>query len=280
MLIENEEIQLLTQIGFTINQAKIYLSLLKQGEMDGRSISKSAKVPRPETYRTLAELQKKGLVERKIATPYKFKATPLEYGLQVLQLQQVQKCREMQEKTKEVLRKFQNLFIKPSEEQEYRLITVEGKERLLQIIKLEHSNAQRSVDILSTLPRWSQILDSCLESYLKALERKVRYRVVIEKPQGKIVLQENVRTLMKKPNFQLKLSRDSLKCNMAIFDEKEATINLLPSKSLTDAPLLWTNHPSFISMSQDHFNIVWASSLESETEVFQTRNDDEERVLS
>jgi sugar-specific transcriptional regulator TrmB len=260
MLSENEEIQLLTQIGFTANQAKIYLSLLKRGEMDGKSISKSAKVPRPEVYRTIDELQKKGLVEREISTPYKFKATPLDYGLQVLQLQQVQKCREMQEKTKEALRKFQSLFLKPSEEQEYRLMMVEGKARLVQIMKLEHNNVQQTTAILTTLQRWLQILDFCLQEYTEALDRKVKYRVVIEKPAEKIMFPENIKALLAKSNFELRLSKEHLRINAAVFDENEATINFFEGKSLMESPIIWTNHPGFIQMCQDHFDKVWKSA--------------------
>ncbi len=64
MFLEEESIGLLTQLGFNITQAKLYLALSKLGEADARTLSKEANVPRPEVYRTLDELQKKGLVEK------------------------------------------------------------------------------------------------------------------------------------------------------------------------------------------------------------------------
>jgi hypothetical protein len=45
-------------------------------------------------------------------------------------------------------------------------------------------------------------------------------------------------------------------------DQKEATLNFFPSKSLGESSIMWTNHPSFISMCQDHFDKVWHSSRE------------------
>jgi sugar-specific transcriptional regulator TrmB len=257
VLFKEEESQLLTQIGFTRTQAKIYLTLLKLDEADARTLSKDTNVPGPEVYRTLRELQKKGLVEKEITTPYTFKATPIEYGLQILMTQRLQHFKEIQEKTKEFLRKNQGCIIEKPQKHEYKLIMVEGKERVMQIIKLEHDNVQQSVDILSTLVRWLQILDSCFENYEKALARKVKYRVVIEKPRGEIDFSENVRALLAKPGFELRLSSTPLKTNAAIFDQKEATFIFYTSKSLAEAPIIWTDHPSFISMAQDQFEKVW-----------------------
>lgn len=266
MLFKEKESQFLTQIGFTKTQAKIYLTLLKQDEADARTLSKDTNVPGPEVYRTLKELQKKGLVEKEITTPYKFKATPLELGLQILMNQRIQQCKEIQERIKEFLRENQSCSIETPQEQECKLLMVEGRERVSQIMKLEHDSVQQSVDILSTLTRWLQILDSCFEDYEKALARKVKYRVVIEKPRGKIDFPEKVRALLAKPGFELRLSRAPLKTNAAIFDQKEATINFFPSKPLVESPIIWTNHPSFISMCQDHFKAIWKTALEYKLE--------------
>jgi sugar-specific transcriptional regulator TrmB len=255
-----EENQLLTQIGFTETQAKIYLTLLKLGEANGRILCKNANVPRPVVYRTLDELQKKGLVEKELTTPYKFVATPPKQGLQILMSQRLQQHREIQEKTKEFLQKIQNYQKEIPHEQEHKFIMIEGKARIIQKIKLQHGNVQRSADILSTLQRWLQIIDSCFKSYEKALERKVKYRVVIEKPECKINFPEKVQALLAKPNLELRFSRSLLKTNSAIFDQKEASFNFFPSKSLAEAPIIWTNHPSFLAMCQDHFETIWKSA--------------------
>jgi sugar-specific transcriptional regulator TrmB len=266
VFLEEESISLLTQLGFNIAQAKVYLALSKLEEANARTLSKETNVPRPEVYRTLGELQEKGFVEKVITTPYRFKVTPIEYGLQILMVQKVQQFKELQEKTKEFLRKIQNRPIETMKEQEYRFIMVEGRERLLQIIKDEHDNVQQSVDILSTLTRWLQILDLCFKDYEKALARKVKYRVVIEKPRGEINFPENARALLAEPGFELRLSRGPLVTNAAIFDQKEATFNFIPSKSLAESPIIWTDHPSFIAMCQDHFEKIWKAAREYKIE--------------
>ena len=148
-------------------------------------------------------------------------------------------------------------------EHEYKFTTLEGKERIIQIIKLQHKKVQRSVEILSTLQRWLQIVNYCLEDYEKALERKVKYRIIIEKPEYEIILPENVQALLAKPNFELKFTLSALPTNLGIFDNEEATINFFPSKSLVESPIILTNHPSFLSMCQDHFEKIWSQLIKA-----------------
>jgi sugar-specific transcriptional regulator TrmB len=260
-LFEEEEAYLLTKLGFTQTQLKLYLTLLKMEKADARTLSKHASMPRPVVYRTLDELQKKGLVEKEITKPYTFRATPIQYGLQVLIVQKVEECRDIREKAKTFLRKMQDKEEDTLVDQEYKFIIVEGKERIIQRMKEQHDSAKRSVNILSTFRRWLQILDYCFENYVKALKRGVEYRVVIEKYISEKGLPENVLNLMAEPNFELRFSSNSVKTNAAIFDGREVTFNFYPSKLLTESPIIWTNHLSFRTMFQKTFEDVWESAL-------------------
>jgi sugar-specific transcriptional regulator TrmB len=212
-------------------------------------------------YRTLRELEKKGLVERVVSKPCKFRAVPLRYGMQILLTQQAQRFKEIREKTEEFLRKHQTQN-KEATKQEYKLIMVEGRHRLIQIMRYQHDSVQRNVNVLTVLPRWLQILDFCFEDYKKAIDRGVQYKVVLEACKGENMLHENIQALLKKQDFELRLSPNPLKTNAAIFDENEVTINLHPSQSLAESPIVWTNHPSFISMCKDHFDKIWKSAKE------------------
>ena len=262
MSFDEEDTYLLMEMGFTKNQAKLYLALLKLGRTDGTTLSKIAKSPKTVVYRTLNELKRMGLVEKEISVPYKFKATPIKEGLQILVNQRLDYYKESRNKTEQFLLRKQHMEEADSKEQEYRLTTSEGKDRIIQIIRRQHDIACKSIDILSTWSRWLQIVNRCFESYKKALARGVKYRIVVRKPQRGLVLQEEVKALLSDPNFELRVSKRSLCNNLGICDSKEATFNFYPSKSLKESPLIWTNHPSFISMAQDHFDKVWKSAKE------------------
>ena len=261
MLFDKEETLLLTQVGFTKTQAKIYLTLLKMKEPDAKTLSKASSVPKPEVYRTLKELQKMGLAEKQITKPIKYTATPLQFGLQILMTRKVQQCKKIQSEIKRFLKTHQSCTLKIPQEKEYRLSMVEGKQRLTQIIRQEHDRVQRSVDILSTVQRWMQIVDLCHIDYEKELDRGVRYRIVIQKNGGQNGYEESMRSLLARPNFNLRFAGDPLSVNAAIFDNKEATINYFQGKPLGESPIIWTNHPAFIRMCQDHFDKVWKSAV-------------------
>jgi sugar-specific transcriptional regulator TrmB len=257
VFIEEDEIHFLIGIGFTKTQAKLYLTLLKLEETDAKTLSEKTNVARPEIYRTLNELQKKGLVEKEINVPYKFKATPIDLGLKILIDQRLQHCKDIREKTAKFLQNRRKVKKEILPKQKYKLIMIQGRERLKQILKPQHDGAQRTIDILTTLPRWLQILHFSFENYERALARGVRYRVLLEAFNNEIRAHENIQALLKEKNFKLRLSTSPLITNAAIFDDKEVVVNFFPSQSLAKSPIIWTNHPSFISMCQDHFNTIW-----------------------
>ena len=266
MLFENQDAHFLTQLGFTETQAKLYLTLLKTGKTDVAKLQKLTKIARPVVYRTLDELQEKGLVEKEIALPQGYNATPIHLALQTLVLQRTEDCRRIAEQTKEFLRKFQQVNEETVQVEDYKFIMLNGKERIIHKMRQQHDSAKISVDVLSTLPRWLQILEECFENYLRALGRGVKYRVIAETLNSEVRLSRNVEILMAKPNFRLKLTPNSHKTNSAIFDRREATFNFYPSKFLTESPLIWTNHPSFMSMCQDQFETAWKSARKYKTQ--------------
>jgi sugar-specific transcriptional regulator TrmB len=250
----------LTELGFTKTQTKIYLTLLKTGNATAKTLSNKANTPRAIVYRTLDELQEMGVVEKEITAPFKFRAVPLRYGLQVLMLRRLQQHKDLQEKAKEFLRNINDYEEEMFEDDDYRFIVFQSKERIIQMMKLQHKNVQRSADIISTWHRLLQIMDCCYEYYSQALARGVKYRIILEKPKKGFDFPRKLHELLATPNFRLRFSRKALKTNAGIFDKKEATLNFYPSKSLKESPIIWTNHPSFLSMCKDHFNNAWKSA--------------------
>jgi len=259
-MFSEENKKLLLKIGLTTSQVTVYSALLELDETNAKTLIKKAKLPSAVIYRTISELQKKGLVEKILATPYTFKATPLNLGLQILMVQQVHKCKELQREVKKFLLSNQSCLLNRPSEIEYKIRIVEGKEKILKTMKNEHNTVQRSVYILSTLTRFLQIIDCCFEEYEQALERNVTYQIIIADHKVEYSFQEFIQSLMVKPNFQLFFCSVPLICNLAVFDEQEATINYFPSKSLTESPIILTNHPSLIRMCIDHFRTVLKST--------------------
>jgi sugar-specific transcriptional regulator TrmB len=263
-MISEEETNLLMRIGLTKNQTNVYLALLKLDEANAIQLARNTSLPSAVLYRTITELQKKGLIEQILSKPFRFKATTLNVGLQMLLDEKAQDYEELTKMAKILLLSRKSCRIEPPEKSNHNLRIIEGKKRIFQVMKDQHSAVQREVGILSTLNRWLQIVYDSDDEYNKALARKVKYNVILEahEPENRIKFPENVLNLLEKPNFSLWLSNAPLVCNLAFFDEQEVTINFFPSKSLTESPIIVTRHPSFIRMSIDHFNAVLQSTQE------------------
>jgi len=72
-----EDVRILTDLGLTGRQARVYLALLKTGGGKAKAVADVSLVNRQEIYRIIDDLQQLGLVQRKVTTPTTFTATPL-----------------------------------------------------------------------------------------------------------------------------------------------------------------------------------------------------------
>ena len=266
MIIAESDIDFLIQLGLTRTQAKVYLMLLKLEPAKARTIYKNTDVPRPEVYRSLDALQKLGLVEREISTPFMFHAPPLELCIQILMARREQEHREFQDRAKLFLRKMHSTKRPRPQKSEHRLLMIEGIKRIEMLLRSQHQGARKEVQIITTSNRWLRILHFCLVDYIDALERGVNYRVFVEDTQEQIKFNKDISNLKANSNFELKVGRNPLKSNLAVFDQREATINFFPSKSLNESPLIVTNHPSFVQMCQDHFSLIW-NKIETSSQI-------------
>jgi sugar-specific transcriptional regulator TrmB len=69
-------IQSLSELGFSLYEARTYVGLLGQPPMTGYAISKETKVPQPKVYETLGRLAERGVVLQISADPALWVAIP------------------------------------------------------------------------------------------------------------------------------------------------------------------------------------------------------------
>jgi sugar-specific transcriptional regulator TrmB len=261
LLIKNDNIRLLTQIGFTETQAKLFLVLTDLGKTDAKTLSKQANLTRPATYRALSELQEKGIVEKIISTPQQFKTIPLQDLYDVMISKRAQEYTQTLERAKEFILKLEAEKKEETTERDYTISVLEGKTALINRTKAAHSNAQQSVFCCSTLERWLQLSYEIGEIIADSLAKGVQYRSVLEANQNPSFSKET-KKLMLHPNFKVRITQNPVQLNGAIFDGKEASINFYPSKSIAESPMIWTNQPSLLIGFQDHFDKFWEISKE------------------
>ena len=102
----DENTDLLLGLGLTLNQAKVYLAILKLEKTTVGQVAKFSKVRREDVYRVLPVLEKMGLIERLLGKPTEVRATFISDAIALLVAEEKRKSDkrllEMKSKVKEL----------------------------------------------------------------------------------------------------------------------------------------------------------------------------------
>ena len=90
----DENTDLLLGLGLSLNQARVYLAILKLEKTTVGQVAKFSKVRREDVYRLLPSLEKMGLIERLIGKPTEVRATPISDALSLLVTEEKNKSDE------------------------------------------------------------------------------------------------------------------------------------------------------------------------------------------
>jgi sugar-specific transcriptional regulator TrmB len=210
-----------------------------------------------------------GLVERTISRPVRFKALPLREGIDFLIKQKKQETKKMEQRAKKFIENYRqendNYEIR---ENEPHFVLTARKIASLQKRGDEIDNAQKSIDFISSWKRFPRTIQTFGENGIKALERGVKMRVILEKPKLMNQIPELVKKLKEHPNYRLRYVIDNPKAIIGIFDKERAIIKTSASVGLAEKPSLWTDNPCFLSVLSDYFELMWITAMDKIPEKF------------
>lgn len=253
MEFQNESYQVLTSLGLTTLEAKVYLALVKQGETSAKTISKASKVSQPDVYRVLTKLENRGLIERIIALPSRFKATPVEEGFALLLQRRDNQSAMLHKKATELVQSFKGNSAKTTafQAEPAQFILVPGVH--VHRIRNAVDNAQTSVLCFTTLDMFRKVRFVTEDVWKRGVKREVKFQFLIGKPHDEKVALELDPALKNNDRFEIKFIRASLPC-MILIDEKEI---FLRTEMNLDAPVLWSNNTCIVEMIEKYFETLW-----------------------
>jgi sugar-specific transcriptional regulator TrmB len=254
-----EDLQSLNDLGLTLVQAKIFLSLAQTGTIDAKTISHLSKVTRPDVYRALTKLQEAGLIEKEITRPTLYRTIPTEDAFALLMENQSRKHKELKVKTANLARKYkksnQNSFSNRSN-----FVFVPSREALIKSLKKAIDNSQRTIDVSTSCNRLSHAGYSLYENMQKAWDRGVKGRAVIDCC-GE--MSESFKKFWRPPWAEIKYVPIIPRTVMAMYDKREVFVFTKPKAQLNESPALWSNVPSLVAMADDYFEILWSTAMET-----------------
>jgi sugar-specific transcriptional regulator TrmB len=257
-----ERLSTLKELGLTIDEAKIYLTLVQEGPITAKEISRASGIARPYIYRIVADLMKGGAVEAPVTKPAVFKAVSAENLIPMLLERKMKKQKSLKEKTIELLSDLQNNRLhKLSKEPSFDYTIVPGREVIIKKLKDSIYDAEKSVYTVTSKARFSAAMFEFEEVYQAVLNRGVKIKLAVEKhvPDEKTLI--IVRSLTRYPNFKVKYFNGPPPAIVSIWDDKKALVTISATAQLPGTSALWSSNPSFIELAQNYFEKRWKQAV-------------------
>jgi len=257
---QDEEIQVLTELGLTLLQARVYLALSSLGETTARNIAALSKIARQEVYRIVDQLVEIGLVSKIVAAPTKFQPLPLSDGTAILLEHQIKKTNELKTKVEKIAKKHITTRKKDVHANfRFEMLPQQAPWFKGKVLSLESSER---FDLMTSIKRLSSRINLDQSVFRKAAAKGTKIRILTEKPPPNSLVTQIINDLRKHPNIKIRFLRSFQDVILTIIDGKEVALALTP-KNRVGPPYLVSDHPSYIVMAQQFFEVEWEKASDS-----------------
>ncbi len=259
MLIPEEYVQILSELGLSHTEAKVYTTLLALKSATANNIHRESNVARQEVYRVLCDLEEKGLIEKVIAKPTKFRPIPAKDTISILLQRRNEQNRQLRNKAIRTFRNFEidcTGTLPLSRDAQFVLLSKSETKPTGHIDKLGKAvdNAQKSVMCSTPFPLFIKVKSMDEHVWKKAVKRGVKFKFIIgRRPNEKSELTLDP-VLENADYFEIKWTSSVLPSCVLLVDEKEAFCRI--GRDI-DCPVLWSADPSFVALIKDYFENTW-----------------------
>lgn len=246
---------ILTELGLSAIQAKVYLALAQSTELTATVAADISGVARPDVYRVLAQLEKIGLVQTIVSEPKHFQALPIDEIFSTLISGRERKTTELRQEAQAFVRDFKHSVREEETNQKPEFMFILKKEGLFNKSRKMIVETREEISLLGA----RKIIFCMLTDvrYIEAaLARNVSYQVLINTPG---LGQENLRALevfTKYPSFKLRILQEPMKASFAIYDRKQMVVGTSSENSALFS-VLWSDNKFLVDLAQDYFNKAW-----------------------
>ena len=263
MAFESSEIQTLIDLGLTSVQARVYLTLTRYGPSKITSISKQSKIARPDVYRTLSKLHELSLVEQMVETPIRFRAIPIEKGVEALLHRKTQEYEILKKDSELLLNAFSSKEnTKEIQTEDSLFVLIPKKEAVIKRQIEAVQETKKSIDVVLSWNRFYHGTELFDQHYKKAIDRKVYVRFIVENPPSEKLKDEALST-HNNDFCKMRFIKENPKAIFGIYDQKKLMLLVDPVCDVPgSSPSLWTNNQSLIGLIHDYFDNLWEKAEE------------------
>jgi sugar-specific transcriptional regulator TrmB len=262
----NEDlVKTLCDFGFTVNQAKVYLSIIKFGANNVGRISKQTQLHRQDIYKILPKLEKKGLITKTINKPFLIEAIPVEKSLDNLIERERKKANEkisyLENNLKDIIASLQERAEKnENPEAHFTLLTTD--DAIENRAGLSFRKVKKEVNLFTNLELLNMPIMRYYVEFLQSLkENNSKGLLLVTSQDSPALVRQSVEKIAPyKGNFTAKLIDKKMFRQYQIIDRKEVWI-AVQQKTETGFPcMLCTNDQNIIDVYSEHFRRQWTHS--------------------
>jgi len=258
----DENTGLLLGLGLSLNQARVYLAILKLEKTTVGQVAKFSRVRREDVYRLLPSLEKMGLVERLLGKPAEVRATPISDALSLLVSEEKSK---FDERLTGMKNNVQRLSLKdwkqPVLGEESIYILIAEKKAILAKTSELVGNSRKEVALIADKERIIPVLAQFSDEYKQAIKSGAQIRLIFEGEGPDGLLKEKVKKLIRDSSVHVKFHREPLN-HFIMSDDREALITTSKETGLGESPSLWTNNGNLIGVLRTGFESDWRKAEE------------------
>ena len=260
---------ILLKLGLSQNEAKIYLGTLKTGVATAKVIAENSDVGREDVYRVLPALQELGLVRKHLGVPAKYEAINPDEAMKILFYQKEEENVQLKNRASEFLQMcYFDIASKVVEDEKTVVVSRDKKTGVdSELIRLMRETKQ-TLEFTTRFKLFSTAFDepgltSWINEMYEAVQRGVKFRMVMEKPEVLKSMSEysfsvsNSKRLLTHPNFDYRYISSPPECIMILFDKHACCIETACRQQTKMSPYLITNNPVFAALNKAYFELLW-----------------------
>jgi len=259
-LMQEDLVVKLENFGFTVNQAKVYLSIVQSGATRVGRISKNTQLHRQDIYKLLPKLEKMGLITKTIDKPFMIEAIPVEKALDSLVSKERKKANErityLENNLKDVVNELQEQP-RIKEEPQFTLLTTD--EAIKNRGHLTFKKIKKECLLVTNIEHIKAPSMHYFRDFLQTIaDNKAKTRLIVVTSDDNDTVKQTVEKLAPiTGQFTAKSINKTMCKEYQIIDNKEVWI-ATQQKTETGYPcILWTTSQNIIDVYKENFKKAW-----------------------
>jgi len=256
---DEDDANTLIGLGLTLDQARIYLILVRLGRSTIKSLATSARMDRANVYRVINKLQEINLVEKTITAPSVYQAVTPKEAIPSLLEKKKQDILELERKTASLIHRRIKSPTSNSKDFEPHFLLVPAGAPTLRKVKelLGRVNHEHNLLIY-----WRDIdcyfsAQESVRLWTSLKQRGVALKILVHAKQNEVI-PESISCLQKDFNLRFIFSKTP-KCLLTTYDNQSALISISDEFS-KETQSLWVENPNIVSIFESYFEGLWVKA--------------------